>query len=401
MPGKTSSPSPASSSSRSAAPSPSSTPPTPAGLVYVSDDKPGFTRLKRGEHFVYRDTHGKPLKDKEEIQRIRKLAIPPAYTRVWICPLRNGHLQATGRDARGRKQYRYHAGWREKRDESKFDRLEAFGLALPHIRARVARDLKPVKGQPLGRTLVLATLVRLLDTTYVRVGNDEYARDNGSYGLTTLRNPHAGVRGSVLQLRFRGKSGVMQNVRLDDPKVAAVVRRCQQLPGQELFQYEDEDGQPRTLGSSDVNDYLADIVGAKRPAQHPRRDKRGVEPFTAKDFRTWHGTVQALELTRLACAGTGTAPSGYSAKAVLAEVASLLGNTPAVCRKSYIHPAVMSLGSELAAEPDLMAGLWDQVGAGKPARRLRAAEARLLSFLKTQKRGKRQAAPAPAARARA
>jgi DNA topoisomerase I len=353
-------------------------PPTPPGLVYVSDDIPGFTRFKRGEHFAYRDTEGKLLKDKDEIQRIRQLAIPPAYTRVWICPLRNGHLQATGRDARGRKQYRYHAGWREQRDESKFDRMEAFGQALPRIRARVARDLQPRRGQPLGRTLVLATLVRLLDTTFLRVGNDEYARDNGSYGLTTLRNPHAGVRGSVLQLRFRGKSGVMQNVKLEDPKVAAVVRRCQQLPGQELFQYEDEDGQAHTLGSSDVNDYLAEISAP--------RDKRGGERFTAKDFRTWHGTVQALELTRLACSASGSTPASYSAKAVLAEVAGLLGNTPAVCRKSYIHPAVMSLGAELSKDAETMGDIWDTLAAGKKPRRLYIAEGRLLAFLKNRRK---------------
>ena len=368
------------SSSSPAALSPATS--APPGLVYVTDDKPGFTRVKRGQHFAYRDTQGKFLKDKDDIQRIRKLAIPPAYTRVWICPLRNGHLQATGRDARGRKQYRYHAGWREKRDESKFDRMEAFGLALPRIRARVARDLQPVKGRPLGRTLVLATLVRLLDTTYIRVGNDEYTRDNGSFGLTTLRNPHASVRGSALQLRFRGKSGVMQNVKLDDPKVAAVVRRCQQLPGQELFQYEDEDGQPRTLGSSDVNDYLAEIAQSKRATG----DKRGDEHFTAKDFRTWHGTVQALELTRLACSSCGTEPSNYSAKAVLAEVAGLLGNTPAVCRKSYIHPAVMALGADLSKDAEAMGTIWDTLAAGKKPKRLYIAEGRLLAFLKNRRK---------------
>lgn len=358
-------------------------PPTPSGLVYVSDDTPGFTRFKRGAHFAYRDTQGKLLKDKDEIQRIRQLAIPPAYTRVWICPLRNGHLQATGRDARGRKQYRYHAGWREQRDENKFDRMEAFGLALPRIRARVARDLQPRRGQPLGRTVVLATLVRLLDTTFLRVGNDEYARDNGSYGLTTLRNPHAGVRDSVLQLRFRGKSGVMQNVRLEDPKVAAVVRRCQQLPGQELFQYEDEDGQARTLGSSDVNDYLAEISA-------PRGKTGGGEKFTAKDFRTWHGTVQALELTRVACTATGSTQASYSAKAVLAEVAGLLGNTPAVCRKSYIHPAVMSLGAELSKDAETMGDIWDTLAAGKKPRRLYIAEGRLLAFLKNRRKKMRR-----------
>jgi DNA topoisomerase-1 len=365
----------------SSSPAPRNQPPSsvPPGLVYVSDDTPGFTRVRRGEHFAYRDTQGKILKDKDEIQRIRQLAIPPAYTQVWICPLRNGHLQATGRDARGRKQYRYHAGWREQRDENKFDRMEAFGMALPRIRARVARDLQPRRGQPLGRTLVLATLVRLLDTTFLRVGNDEYARDNGSYGLTTLRNPHAGVRGSVLQLRFRGKSGVMQNVRLDDPKVAAVVRRCQQLPGQELFQYEDENGQARTLGSSDVNDYLAEISA-------PRGKAGGGEKFTAKDFRTWHGTVQALELTRLACSASASTPSGYSAKAVLAEVAGLLGNTPAVCRKSYIHPAVMSLGAELSKDAETMGDIWDALGAAKKPRRLYIAEGRLLAFLKNRRK---------------
>jgi DNA topoisomerase-1 len=367
------------SSPASSPAAPSTSPPPPAGLVYVSDDTPGFTRVKRGRHFAYRDTAGRFLKDKDEIQRIRQLAIPPAYTRVWICPLRNGHLQATGRDARGRKQYRYHAGWREQRDESKFERMEAFGNALPRLRARVARDLQPRRGQPLGRTVVLATLVRLLDTTFLRVGNDEYARDNGSYGLTTLRNPHAGVRGSVLQLRFRGKSGVMQNVKLDDPKVAAVVRRCQQLPGQELFQYEDEDGQVRTLGSSDVNDYLVEISS-------PRGKAATGEKFTAKDFRTWHGTVQALELTRLACTASGPAPASYSAKAVLAEVAGLLGNTPAVCRKSYIHPAVMALGAELSRDAETMGDIWDTLAAGKKPRRLYIAEGRLLAFLKNRRK---------------
>jgi DNA topoisomerase-1 len=362
------------------------------GLVYVSDESPGFTRVREKDRFRYRDVQGRWIRNKEEIKRIERLAIPPAYTDVWICPLPNGHLQATGRDARGRKQYRYHVAWREQREESKFERLEAFGQALPRIRARVARDLAGVKGRTLSRNLVLATLVRLLDTTFLRVGNDEYTRANGSYGLTTLRNPHAGVRGSVLQLRFRGKSGVMQSVTLEDPKVAAVVRRCQQLPGQELFRYEDENGQPRTAGSSDVNDYLAEIVQRKRSA---RNDRRVDEHFTAKDFRTWHGTVQALELTRLACAGTGPAPAGYSAKAVLAEVARLLGNTPAVCRKSYIHPAVMELGAVLAKDTQAMADLWGTLDSGKKPRRLYSAESRLLAFLKSRRRGFKTASAAP------
>ncbi len=361
-------------------------PPKPQRLVYVSDDTAGFSRERRGKRFRYRDTHGRWLTDPDDIKRIDSLAIPPAYVDVWICPQSNGHLQATGRDARGRKQYRYHAEWRLQRDETKFERLEAFGQALPRIRARVARDLVPPRGQPPGRTVVLATLVRLLDTTFIRVGNDEYARENGSYGLTTLRSPHAGVRGSTLRLEFRGKSGVMQKVTLDDPKVAAVVRRCQQLPGQELFQYADDEGEARTLDSADVNEYIAQISAV--PRKHLAENG---ERFTAKDFRTWHGTVQALELTRLACSGapltTDIAPAVYSAKAVLAEVARLLGNTPAVCRKSYVHPAVMALGSNFAKDAEGHSALWNRLeGGGMRPRRLLASEARLLAFLKDHRR---------------
>ncbi len=346
--------------------------PPGSGLVYVSDDMPGLSRLKAASGFSYRDAKGQAIRDADEIRRINKLAIPPAYERVWICPQHNGHLQATGYDARGRKQYRYHADWQSRRNESKFERLQAFGQALPRIRARVARDLVPHKNQPLSRTLVLATLVRLLDTTYVRVGNDAYARENGSYGLTTLRNPHAGVRGSTLRLRFRGKSGVMQDLKVDDPKVATVVRRCQQLPGQLLFQYEDEAGELRAVDSSDVNDYLAQIARGI--------DQGGDEHFTAKDFRTWHGTAQALEFTRLAC--NGSTAAAYNAKDILEDVARQLGNTPAVCKKSYIHPAVMSLGAELTSDAGAMMTIWDKLSSGKTARRLQAAEARLLTFLK-------------------
>ncbi|QHI98064.1 DNA topoisomerase IB [Xylophilus rhododendri] len=341
--------------------------PLAGGLMYVSPLMPGFSRVRSGKRFAYRRQDGKRIADAAEVKRIDSLAIPPAYTDVWICPLPNGHLQATGLDARGRRQYRYHAQWRLLRDEGKFERIEAFGKALPRIRARVARDLRPLRGKAPSRTVVLATLVRLLDTTYLRVGNEEYAETNGSYGLTTLRTPHAGVRGSVLTLKFRGKSGVEQQVKLDDPRVARVVRVCQQLPGQELFQYEDEDGQPHRVDSSDVNDYLREAAGAD---------------FTAKDFRTWHGTVQALELTRLACGGCGE--QAYSAKAVLAEVARQLGNTPAVCKKSYVHPAVLQVGQTLAAgaESDMMA-FWERVtGKQKTPRRLHAAEHRLLGFLR-------------------
>jgi DNA topoisomerase-1 len=356
-------------------------PPRPAplsnGLVYVNPGMPGLRRLRHGAHFRYKDAQGRWLRDAGEIARIRSLAIPPAYTDVWICPLPHGHLQATGLDARGRKQYRYHPDWRLLKDEYKFERLEAFGRALPRIRARVARDLGAGDGAPLGRQRVLATLVRLLDTTFLRVGNEEYASSNGSYGLTTLRRKHAAVRGSSLKLRFRGKSGVLHEAEVDDPRVAKVVRRCQQLPGQELFQYEDADGTPRGLSSTDVNDYLREAAGSG---------------FTAKDFRTWHGTVQALELTRLACEGAetgGGAPAlRYSAREIIATVARQLGNTPAVCRKAYVHPAVLALGSTLAGDAATMNDVWQRIaGQAKNTRRLHAAEARLLAFLQGHRAG--------------
>ncbi|MGJ7532582.1 MULTISPECIES: DNA topoisomerase IB [unclassified Variovorax] len=368
---------------------PSSKPPskpTPIanGLVYVNPDMPGIRRLKHGERFRYRDAKGQWLRDVDENSRIRTLAIPPAYTQVWICPLPNGHLQATGIDARGRKQYRYHADWRSMKDETKFDRLEAFALALPRIRARVARDLKLPRGRKApGRSQVLAAVVRLLDTTLLRVGNEEYASSNGSYGLTTLRNRHAAVQGQALRLRFRGKSGVMHEAKLDDPRVARVVRQCQQLPGQALFQYVDEDadgggnGELRSVSSTDVNDYLAEAAQGER--------------FTAKDFRTWHGTVQALELTRLACEPGRTATDGtrYSAKDILAAVARQLGNTPAVCKKAYVHPAVLALGSALSDGDEATGALFEKItghGTARPSRGLHAAERRLLAFLRAPQR---------------
>ncbi|RYF08416.1 MAG: DNA topoisomerase IB [Comamonadaceae bacterium] len=364
---------PAASTNGSPAASPRPGSRLPGGLVYVTADMPGLSRLRKGSSFAYRKPNGEWVAAEDEIQRIHRLAIPPAYTDVWICPLPHGHLQATGLDARGRRQYRYHPEWRRVRDEDKFERMRAFGQALPRIRARVARDLRPARGQPLlARTVVLATIVRLLDTTFMRVGNEEYASTNGSYGLTTLRNRHAGVRGSTLQLRFRGKSGVQQEARLDDPRVARVVRRCQQLPGQELFQYVDDEGAPHTVGSGDVNDYLHEIAGGGEDG--PR--------FTAKDFRTWHGTAQALELTRLACTQPAQG-AGYNAKQILIEVARQLGNTPAVCKKSYVHPAVLDLGSRLSSDagPN-MQRVWDRIGGSASPRGLSAAERRLLAFLK-------------------
>ncbi len=358
------------------------------GLVYVNPEMPGLRRFRRGDSFRYKDPQGAWLKDAQEIARIRSLAIPPAYTDVWICPLPNGHLQATGLDARGRKQYRYHADWRVLKDATKFERLEAFGLALPRIRARVARDLDARPRSPLARTRVLAALVRLLDTTFLRVGNEEYASSNGSYGLTTLRRQHADVRGTSLRLHFRGKSGVMHEAAIDDPRVAQVVRRCQQLPGQELFRYQDEDGAPHGLSSTDVNDYLREAAG---------------DNFTAKDFRTWHGTVQALELTRLACDGNTSASRDlrYSAKEILAAVAKQLGNTPAVCKKAYVHPAVLSLGGTLSGDGDAMRDIWQRIaGQARPVRRLYAAEARLLAFLHDHRRGTRQLAAKTGAHAK-
>ena len=309
----------------------------PAGLVYVSDAMPGHRRVRRGASFGYQGPDGRLLIDEGELARIRRLAIPPAYTDVWICPLPHGHLQATGRDARGRKQYRYHADWSAERGDSKYARLEAFGRALPRIRARVARDLLGAgPGAPVQRAQLLATLVRLLDTTFVRVGNESYARENGSYGLTTLRSEHAGVRGGRLRLRFRGKSGVQHEVAVEDPRVARVVRRCQQLPGQELFAYEDEDGTVRGVGSGDVNDYLAEAAGTLG------------ERFTAKDFRTWAGTLYALRLLAdhavpLKANGKPNARVATSlCNTVVKSVAGALRNTPAVCRKSYIDPVVFA-----------------------------------------------------------
>ena len=348
---------------------PSSHPvPLPNGLVYVNTGMPGLTRERHGKGFRYRDTKGQWVRDVNEISRIQRLAIPPAYTDVWICPLPNGHLQATGIDARGRKQYRYHAEWRLMKDETKFERLELFGRALPKIRARVARDLRAGARQTLpGRALVLATLVRLLDITFLRVGNEEYASTNRSYGLTTLRSRHVDVRGASLRLRFRGKSGVLHEARVDDPRVARVIRRCQQLPGQELFQYQDADGELRSVSSTDVNDYLREAAG---------------DNFTAKDFRTWHGTVQALELIRLACSSGSEGPR-LSAKEILGAVAQQLGNTPAVCKKAYIHPAVLTLGVKLAADSGAMTEIWKELAdATQGVRRLHAAEARLLAFLR-------------------
>ncbi|WP_158882771.1 DNA topoisomerase IB [Rhodanobacter sp. L36] len=296
------------------------------GLVYVSDAQPGIQRLRRGKGFGYRDVDGKSISDREELQRIRALAIPPAYVDVWICVDPRGHLQATGRDARQRKQYRYHAHWRELRDHGKFDRVLAFGDALPALRRRVRRDLT-LPGLP--REKVLALIVRLLDETLIRIGNESYTRDNHSYGLTTLRTRHVRTERGRLRFAFRGKSGVESEVELSDKRLARIVRSVQQLPGQRLFQYLDDGGQRQPIDSGQVNEYL--------------REASGDEDFTAKDFRTWGGTVQAagvLARTPLPDKGGDRAMRATLATAIK-EVAAILGNTPAVCRASYIHPLIL------------------------------------------------------------
>src|SRR5687768_6092633 len=293
-----------------------------AGLRYVSDTQPGIRRKKSGKGFAYVGTTGKTIRDPKEIARIRSLAIPPAYTDVWICPHPNGHIQATGRDARGRKQYRYHPRWREVRDETKFGRLLEFSRVLPAIRARVERDLS---GPGLSREKVLATVVRLLECTGIRVGNDEYARANRSFGLTTLRDHHVAISGSKLRFQFRGKSGKIHDVVLTDRRLARIVARCQAVPGETLFQYEDENGVRQTVDSADVNAYLREITG---------------QDLTAKDFRTWTGTLLAVAALReLGPAATAREGKSLVLRAI-DRVAELLNNTRAVCRKYYVHPAV-------------------------------------------------------------
>ncbi len=294
-----------------------------AGLRYVSDAKPGIVRKRSGKGFRYIDVDGKPMRDPETLARIKSLAIPPAWTNVWICPNPKGHLQATGRDAKGRKQSRYHPRWREVRDETKYERMLAFGAALPTIRERVERDLA-APGLP--REKVLATIVRLMETTLIRVGNVEYARENHSYGLTTMRGRHVQVHGSTVTFKFEGKSGVRHTIDVNDRRLAKIVQRCQDIPGYELFQYIDENGEHHTVDSSDVNDYLREASSSD---------------FTAKDFRTWAGTVLACMTLRELEAFGSEAEAKKNVVRAIESVAERLGNTPSVCRKCYVHPAVL------------------------------------------------------------
>ena len=294
-----------------------------AGLRYVSDAQPGIRRRKSGRGFRYVDAQGKPIRDDETLKRIRALVIPPAWTRVWICSDPRGHLQATGRDARGRKQSRYHTRWRSVRDETKYERMLLFGAALGGIRVRLEQDLA-LPGLP--RDKVLATIIRLMERTLIRVGNEAYARENKSYGLTTMRAKHVEINGSKIIFRFRGKSGKPHTIGLQDRRLARIVRECQELPGHELFEYLDEAGETRKVGSADVNDYLRSVSG---------------EDFTAKDFRTWAGTVLACRALRQFDESASESAAKRNVVEAIKSVAQRLGNTPSVCRKCYVHPAVI------------------------------------------------------------
>lgn len=335
---------------------------TEAGLRHVSDEGPGLTRRRSGTGFSYRDAAGRAVRDKAVLARIRSLAIPPAWSGVWICPRADGHIQATGRDAKGRKQYRYHPDWRLARDSTKYAHIMEFAHGLPALRARVDEDM----ARPgLGRDKVLATIVHLLDTTLIRVGNEDYAQANKSYGLTTLRDRHVDVSGTELRFAFKGKSGKHWNLRLRDRRVAKVVRACQDLPGQELFQYLDAEGQRQGIDSADVNTYLRAASG---------RD------ITAKDFRTWAGTVlAAMALSEFERFDSDTAAK-RNVKAAIEHTAARLGNTPAICRKCYVHPEVLDgymQGALLVqVQQEVEAELRDDLPSLKPE------EAAVLAFLR-------------------
>jgi DNA topoisomerase-1 len=343
---------------------------TEAGLVYQADDEPGIRRVRKSKHFQYLDPDGKRVRDPAVMERIRSLAIPPAWEEVWISARPRGHLQATGRDARGRKQHRYHPRWRETRDADKFDRVAGFGRVLPRIRRRVARDLGR---DGLPKEKVVATIVRLLEMTYVRVGNEEYARENKSFGLTTLRNRHVDVRGASVRFLFKGKSGVEVAAGLTDRRVAGVIKRCEELPGQNLFQYVDAEGERRTVTSDDVNEYLREVSGGD---------------FTAKDFRTWAGTLLAACALRDAAGFDSETEARKKVVEAIDSVARKLGHTRAVCRRSYVHPVVIDTYMEGTIESAL------GIAMAKRPSRLSADEAAVLSLLRRRTRRKRARSPA-------
>src|ERR1700736_2036409 len=335
-----------------------------AGLRYVSDDRAGYTRKPKGNDFEYFDTEGKAITDEQRSLRIKGLAIPPAWTDVWICPPPNCHIQATGRDARRRKQYLYHERWRDVRDENKYDRIIAFGKALPKIRRRVAHDLK-LSGLP--REKVLATVVQLLERTFIRIGNEEYARENKSFGLTTMKDRHVEVKGAKLRFRFRGKSGREHEVDVTDRHIAKIISKLQDLPGQDLFQYVDDDCKVGDISSQDVNEYLREITG---------------EDFSAKDFRTWAGTM----LTAIALNAQEKFETKKQAKenikTAIGAVAKILGNTPAVCRKCYVHPAVLDTYLEQKTIDGLKRTTEEALE--KEDVDLRSSEAAVLKFLESR-----------------
>jgi DNA topoisomerase I len=322
-------------------------------LRYVSDVEPGIARIRSSHGFAYRHADGSRVADEATLSRIRKLAVPPAYEQVWICRDARGHLQATGRDARGRKQYRYHPRWREVRDATKFHRMIEFGRALPRLRAHVEAALRE---KDLTRERVLAMLVLLLDATHIRVGNEEYARSNHSYGLTTMRTHHVELHGQRVRFLFRGKSGIEHDVTFSDRRVARAIHRCIDLPGRELFQYLDEAGARHVVTSAEVNAYLHELTGAD---------------FTAKDYRTWAGSVLALDTLR-AQRYASTTEAKRRLAAAIKSVAAHLRNTPAVCRRCYVHPAVME---------QYLAGTLHELAPGRARAHLHAPEAALLDFL--------------------
>jgi DNA topoisomerase-1 len=337
-----------------------------SGLRYATDTRPGITRRRAGRGFTYRDVDGSTIRDPAERARIQALVIPPAWTDVWICPWPNGHIQATGRDARGRKQYRYHAEWRRRRGTDKFARMIEFGRALPRLRRRCDRDLRR---HGLPREKVIAAVVRLLELTLIRVGNDAYARLNRSFGLTTMRVRHATVTGSTIRFRFRSKSGAIHESDLRDRRLASIVKRCQELPGQELFQYVDEDGVVHDVASDDVNAYLREAAGRE---------------FTAKDVRTWAGTVLAFRALRAQTPVDHLPTTRRQLVEAIRAAAEELGNTPAVARGSYVHPAVTEAYLEGDLGPIRHRPNEETAGAALPDR---AEELALLRLLRERRSG--------------
>jgi len=333
-----------------------------AGLRYVTDEGRGIRRKLQGKHFSFIGVDGKLIKDEAALRRIRALAVPPAYTDVWICPDPNGHLQATGRDARGRKQYRYHKRWREVRDETKYGRMIAFAESLTRIRKQVNKDLARL-GLP--REKVLAAVVRLLETTLIRVGNEEYAKENDSYGLTTLKDQHINIKGSSVRFAFKGKSGVRHAIDLRDRRLSRIVRACRDIPGQQLFQYIDDRGGHQSIDSADVNEYIRDVSG---------------DDFSAKDFRTWVGTVTCALMLAEEHPTQSASAAKKNVNEVVKNVAQLLGNTPTVCRKCYIHPTVIENYMEGGGLAQLPRAVVEDLKT--PSTVLRAEEKAVLALLK-------------------